>query len=361
MAEKLCYNRGCGKNYNPRENTDDSCTYHPGAPYFHDAYKGWSCCQNKSTDFTTFLNTPGCTRGKHSNVKPVEPEKITGNLSKEEAASQEQVEVRAPIQESLPRPPLTTACVRLQPTVAPSLVEQVKSLATSHTNGVITDQQISIGEACKNSGCKNTYRGPEEEYSSCKHHPGIPVFHEGMKYWSCCERKTTEFQQFLDQEGCTIGTCLWKKEEPQGGAVTCRYDWHQTATHVTVAIYAKKYDPSVSFVELSPVRLRAHLFFPQEKGSFNLDLELRGIVDVEGCSCSMLGTKVEVKMKKAESGSWAKLDIPSTTAAAKPAAGDATAAAKAELESKVDAVDLEDIEFTSQRFQLSEEARTRKY
>ncbi len=25
-----------------------------------------------------------------------------------------------------------------------------------------------------------------------------------------------------------------------GGVVECRYDWHQTATHVTVAIYAKE-------------------------------------------------------------------------------------------------------------------------
>ena len=30
--------------------------------------------------------------------------------------------------------------------------------------------------------------------NECLYHPGIPVFHEGMKYWSCCQRKTTEFQ-----------------------------------------------------------------------------------------------------------------------------------------------------------------------
>ena len=76
MSERLCYNRGCGKNFLPKNNNDgelfdfvylvscnilifsEACTFHPGAPYFHDAYKGWSCCQMKSTDFTTFLNTP---------------------------------------------------------------------------------------------------------------------------------------------------------------------------------------------------------------------------------------------------------------------------------------------------------------
>ncbi len=59
--EVSCYNRGCGKKFNPRDNPPDStaCTFHPGAPYFHDAYKGWSCCSKKCTDFTEFLNFPG--------------------------------------------------------------------------------------------------------------------------------------------------------------------------------------------------------------------------------------------------------------------------------------------------------------
>ena len=42
---------------------------------FHDALKGWSCCSRRSTDFTEFLNIPGCTNGQHSNEKPPEPEK----------------------------------------------------------------------------------------------------------------------------------------------------------------------------------------------------------------------------------------------------------------------------------------------
>ena len=32
--------------------------------------------------------------------------------------------------------------------------------------------------------------------------------------------------------------------------VSSRYDWHQTATHVTVAVYAKKYDPETSYLEV---------------------------------------------------------------------------------------------------------------
>ena len=32
-----------------------------------------------------------------------------------------------------------------------------------------------------------------------------------------------------------------------------------------------------SFVEVSPVRLKVHIYFPEQGGSFNLDLELAGV------------------------------------------------------------------------------------
>ena len=41
----------------------------------------------------------------------------------------------------------------------------------------------------------------------------------GMKYWSCCQRKTSEFQQFLDQEGCDIGTCTWTRADGKGWSI----------------------------------------------------------------------------------------------------------------------------------------------
>lgn len=57
----------------------------------------------------------------------------------------------------------------------------------------------------------------------------------------------------------------------------CRYDWHQTATHVTLAIYAKKYDPDISKIEIHPIRLKVHVYFPEQAGAFDLDLELAGV------------------------------------------------------------------------------------
>lgn len=135
-SEIQCYNRGCGQKYDPNKNNDgkifslnvglipvlhssiiwnilriinvlDSCCHHPGQPVFHDAYKGWSCCSKKCTDFTEFLNIKGCTRSKHSNIKPPEPEKTKTQKLPDIVA-----ELPKPIlKERMKRPPLETLLV----------------------------------------------------------------------------------------------------------------------------------------------------------------------------------------------------------------------------------------------------------
>ena len=57
-----------------------------------------------------------------------------------------------------------------------------------------------------------TYNGEPSKPNECCYHPGVPIFHEGLKFWSCCQRKTTDFQSFLNQEGCTWGVCKWRKD-----------------------------------------------------------------------------------------------------------------------------------------------------
>lgn len=76
---------------------------------------------------------------------------------------------------------------------------------------------------------------------------------------------------------------------------------------------------------------------------------------VEECSVSFLGTKVEVKMKKAEPGGWARLDIP------KPAAPTTEVQkqepkAMQQLADDVDDLDLDDLEILPTKAVLSKEA-----
>lgn len=56
-----------------------------------------------------------------------------------------------------------------------------------------------------------TYEAEHSNLDICKHHPGFPVFHEGLKYWSCCQKKTTDFSEFLEQVGCSSGHHCWVK------------------------------------------------------------------------------------------------------------------------------------------------------
>merc|ERR1712111_114132 len=113
----------------------------------------------------------------------------------------------------------------------------------------------------------------------------------------------------------------------------------------------KKYDPSISFVEVNPVRLVIHLHFPEENANFDLDLELKGIVEVNSCSANMMGTKLEIKMKKAEIGSWAKLDIPK-----KVVKVEKVEEAPKE-EPSVDSLELDDLDLQPTKLQLSAEAQ----
>ncbi|KAG5864132.1 hypothetical protein JTB14_012046 [Gonioctena quinquepunctata] len=330
-----CYNRGCGEKFDPENNKEDSCRHHPGEPVFHDAYKGWGCCKKKCTDFTEFLNIKGCTLSKHSNVKPPEPEKSVNKIP------DDVVEVKPIERTSLERPPLTTNMITMKPHLAASMKQLNSTISNSEEKKVITSNEIAIGTICKNGGCGLTYQGPETDSTPCTHHPGVPIFHEGMKYWSCCQKKTTDFNTFLSQVGCEQGSHVWQKNGDNQTTAQCRWDFHQTSSHVITSIYAKQYCPNESFVKLNPIRLYVKMVFPQqENAAFVLDVELRGIVNVEASEVTMFGTKVEIKLRKAEPGSWLKLGDPIKAQKTENISNKPTVE---KITPKIEAVDLDDL------------------
>ncbi|KAK7106933.1 cysteine and histidine-rich domain-containing protein 1-like [Littorina saxatilis] len=317
MATLQCYNKGCGIKFDPEQNTDTSCQYHPGQPVFHDALKGWSCCKKRSTDFTEFLNFKGCTTGSHSNVKPPEPEKP----AKDENVGEEDIVVEPPRQK-LPkpvapseRPSSAEPMQRLKATVATSLRTQLEKLklegqadaGSNETEG----KDVAIGTQCKNSACKCVYEGPETNDKTCLHHPGVPIFHEGMKYWTCCNRKTSDFDNFLNQEGCAEGKHVWvKSKEQQAAEAKCRVDWHQTGPNVCVSIFAKMADPEKSYFEANRVALNVYIVFGKGSSVFQHTYNLKDVIRPEESEVKLLGTKVEINMKKAEPFHWPSLEIP---------------------------------------------------
>uniref|UniRef100_A0A8B9HS64 Cysteine and histidine-rich domain-containing protein 1 n=1 Tax=Astyanax mexicanus TaxID=7994 RepID=A0A8B9HS64_ASTMX len=243
----LCYNKGCGQRFDLENNPDDACTYHPGVPVFHDALKGWSCCKRRTTDFSDFLS----------------------------------IAVNEPVS-------------RLPQKVTASLKQALEKLRLSDN---ATDKkeeegdEIKIGTSCKNGGCTKTFSGLESNEEVCSYHAGFPIFHEGMKYWSCCKRKTSDFNAFLSQEGCTKGTHLWRKKDSGKKVVPCRFDWHQTGGQVTITVYAKNSVPELSYV----------------------DGNSTNVIDATKSTMNMMATKIEIVLKKAEPMFWARLDLPLVT------------------------------------------------
>jgi len=321
----LCYNKGCGQKFNPNENTDESCRYHPGGPIFHDALKGWSCCKKRSTDFSEFLAIPGCTKGRHSAVRPQpptpQPDKTTSTTTKNNNTARDSTSVASevilkPVTVSV-RPSCSEPMLRLTVTVADSLRQALEThmkqlcIDTAALNNTTDVGQIQIGSSCLNKSCTAVYEGEQSNSETCHYHPGVPVFHEGMKFWSCCERKTTDFNAFLSQQGCADGRHVWTKKDEDGEEkVVCRYDWHQTGSFVTLSVFAKLTQPTKSWVEVNKVVLKVNIVFDGGKSHFEKTFTLNGTIDPDKSNVKMMGSKVEINMKKLDTGSWSALELP---------------------------------------------------
>ncbi|NXC12525.1 CHRD1 protein, partial [Corythaeola cristata] len=310
-----CYNKGCGQKFDPEHNTKDSCLYHPGIPIFHDALKGWSCCKKRTTDFSEFLSIKGCTKGFHSKEKPPEPFSQEETSDKPKVRPVEKLIIQGPKSaEKMQRErPSSDEPRQLLPIkVSRSLEQALEKLNLSSTDeapeGREVNAQVRAGTTCKNAACKAIYKGPESNTEVCTFHPGVPVFHEGMKYWSCCGVKTTDFSTFLEQPGCSSGLHCWAGKGDKK-TVSCRQDWHQTSSHVVVTVYAKNPLPAFSSVKANRTVLEVHVIFEGSK-IFQAELDLWGVIEIENSFVSMVPTKVEIVLSKASPGSWARLELP---------------------------------------------------
>ncbi|XP_038829753.1 cysteine and histidine-rich domain-containing protein 1-like isoform X2 [Salvelinus namaycush] len=304
----MCYNKGCGQRFDPDDNPGDACTFHPGVPVFHDALKGWSCCTRRTTDFSDFLSIEGCSRGIHNREKPAEPirPEVTSSEGRREKGEELKprgdpyiIQAPKPL-ELIHRPSGDEPLVRLQQKVFSSLRQALEKLQLAENSQPHNTEEevVKISTCCKNGGCSKveyyscsyshrfslcvevtrdgsesdemnssfdlvycvgacpdfsplqSFSGPGSN-EECKHHPGVPNFHEGVKFWSCCRRKTSDFNCFLAQEGCTTGSHLWRKPDK--------------------------------------------------------------VIDVSSSVVNMMSSKMEISLGKEEPITWARLDLPSPT------------------------------------------------
>jgi len=62
-----------------------------------------------------------------------------------------------------------------------------------------------MAKRCSNPGCNEEYDEKSNKENSCVFHDGKPLFHEGLKGWSCCSKRVTNFDELFTIAGCKTG------------------------------------------------------------------------------------------------------------------------------------------------------------
>ncbi|KAI8338100.1 chord-domain-containing protein [Chlamydoabsidia padenii] len=68
---------------------------------------------------------------------------------------------------------------------------------------------------CTHQGCGKEFDEETNVENGCQFHSGAPVFHEGLKGWSCCKKRVDDFDEFLQLPGCTFGKHTVEKQQQQ--------------------------------------------------------------------------------------------------------------------------------------------------
>ncbi|KAI6696226.1 hypothetical protein NL676_016345 [Syzygium grande] len=58
---------------------------------------------------------------------------------------------------------------------------------------------------CQRIGCDAFFSDDDNPEGSCRYHAAGPIFHDGMKEWSCCKKRSHDFSEFLGIPGCKTG------------------------------------------------------------------------------------------------------------------------------------------------------------
>ncbi|OXB54235.1 hypothetical protein ASZ78_006198 [Callipepla squamata] len=277
----LCYNKGCGQRFDPEHNSEDSCLYHPGVPIFHDALKGWSCCKKRTTDFSEFLSIKGCTKGFHSKEKPPEPsQEETSDKPKAKPSAEIIVQGPKSAEKMQRERPSSDEPRQLLPIkVSRSLEQALEKLSLSPSKEPKGDCAGSHGLVAISRPC-------------------LPSLEHGLQ-----------------------GGLRDKK------AVSCRQDWHQTSSQVVVTVYGKNPLPTLSSVKANRTVLEVHVIFEGNK-IFQTELGLWGVIETEKSFVSMVPTKVEITLRKANPGAWAMLEHPQSRASSQGEPGQAAGSAE---------------------------------
>ncbi len=187
-----CKNYGCNAWFKEDENEENNCRHHIKPPIFHDTKKGWSCCMDRLVyDWKDFETIKGCTLASHSTVDPklkFAPSPTVTNAVNAEKKCQNIKSIDSYNQSN---PNGVTAALKMKETLQKKVKAQWRDDGTTK---------------CILKGCQKWYNPSDNSDTACVYHPSQPVFHDTIKYWSCCEgNKAYDFDSFLKIKGCKTG------------------------------------------------------------------------------------------------------------------------------------------------------------
>ncbi|KAM5524784.1 CORD and CS domain-containing protein [Fusarium oxysporum f. sp. phaseoli] len=294
MSQK-CVHQGCGKEFT---DPDEKCEYHPGPPIFHEGQKGWKCCKPRVLTFDEFMDIPPCTTGTHSTTD--KPPQLEEKPQQDDAALAQKIDALNAATPS--RAPIPTAQhAPTPPPPAPESEDDDPSL------------EIADGVGCKRRACGATYKkGSSRDDEECVHHPGVPIFHEGSKGYSCCKRRVLEFDQFMKIEGCKtknrhlfVGSGKKDGANSEEAVSNVRHDFYQTPVNVIASFFLKKIDKSTAKIELEPKQLSLDLTTTDSPPKrYTAEVPLYASIDPKKSSYRVLGTKLEFVLAKSDGTSW---------------------------------------------------------
>lgn len=133
-----------------------------------------------------------CTEGKHSTTD-LPPAVEKKEVPADSAAQPKQApsDSQGP---AMPRAPINPASGSSTPPPPPPPESDDDDASLE-----IPDGRICRRRACGASYSKGAGRSDQE---NCVHHPGVPIFHEGSKGYTCCKRRVLDFDDFMKIEGC---------------------------------------------------------------------------------------------------------------------------------------------------------------
>ena len=177
------------------------------------------------------------------------------------------------------------AKLSLKVNVMPSLTA---ALAKLSTNSGTTPSAVLNGATdaskivqCENFGCSAKKSIDElsselELIEDCLHHPKPPIFHEGLQFWGCCQKKHTDFEKMRNQPGCTHGKHKWTRGVTK---TKCRFDHFDNPKMLTLNVYAKNTDPKLCTFEANSCRLKVRIVYGIDRLDFEREFCLFGTID----------------------------------------------------------------------------------